>query len=164
MSQDQIHGSCWCGGITFEVDREAIYFINNCHCVNCRKASGAAFVTMVQVRGSGFRWLGGNDLVRTYESSPGIDRAFCSVCGSLVPQARDFRESVGVPAGELDDRLDRKPQVNIWIGEKADWYTIPEDIPACEERGSPQFWSEVLGGPAERYERLQKELDRRLEE
>ena len=153
-----------CGGLHYEVAQEAIYFINNCHCVNCRKVTGAAYVTMLQVRGDGFRWLSGNDLILTYESSPGIHRAFCSVCGSRVPQARDFRESVSVPAGALDDKLNREPQVNMWIGEKADWHTIREDIPACDDRGSPEFWSEVLGGPVEHYERLQKEVDRRFEE
>ncbi len=130
--------------------------INNCHCQWCRKVSGAAFGTMVQVRKEGLTWLQGKDLVMGYESSVGIFRAFCRVCGSRTP-GRGGTDIVGVPAGLLDDPLKRKPEVNMWVDQKADWYEIPGDMPQCQGRGSPEFWAQLLGGSAETYRKIQEE-------
>ena len=101
----KLRASCLCGGIRLEVDPRQIEMINNCHCQWCRKVSGAAFGTMVQVRKEGLTWLQGKDLVMGYESSVGIFRAFCRVCGSRTP-GRGGTDIVGVPAGLLDDPLE----------------------------------------------------------
>ena len=39
-----LKGSCLCGGIRYEIDAE-LKAVSNCHCGQCRKASGAAFGT-----------------------------------------------------------------------------------------------------------------------
>lgn len=118
-----IQGSCLCGGIVYEIDEEHIELINNCHCVNCRKVSGAAFGTFVQIAGQHFRWIKGQDLVSTFESSPGIHRAFCSVCGSRAPQSRNWEEHVGIPAGGLDGDPGKVPTLDIFVESKAPWVT-----------------------------------------
>jgi hypothetical protein len=111
---------------------------------------------MVQVHKEGLTWLQGKDLVMSYESSVGIFRAFCRVCGSRTP-GRGSADIVGVPAGLLDDPLERKPEVNMWVDQKADWYEIPSGMPQCEGRGSPEFWAQLLGGSAETYRKIQEE-------
>jgi hypothetical protein len=141
-----VRASCLCGGIEVEVDQNLILFMNNCHCSSCRKVSGAAYATFVQVKGSGFRWISGAELVSTFESSPGNHRAFCKVCGTRAPQSQDFKEHATVPGGMFDDTLARQPEVNMFVGEKANWHTIRDGIPQCEGRGSPEFWREVLSG------------------
>src|SRR5262245_35233255 len=110
-----IKGSCLCGAVRFEFDERSIVMIDNCHCSMCRKASGAAFGTSVMVPATEFRWVAGEESVSTYESSPGVHRAFCRVCGSRAPetQLRD-REHVFIPAGSLDDDPGIGPQINIF--------------------------------------------------
>jgi hypothetical protein len=139
-----IQGSCLCGGIRFEIDESRIHLINNCYCVNCRKVSGAAYGTFVQMPGSGFRWISGEELVATFESSPGNHRAFCKVCGSRAPQSRDFSEYATVPAGSLDGDPGVKPHVNMFTASKAAWHTIEDSLPSVPDRGTPEFWTPLL--------------------
>src|SRR5262245_31049158 len=103
----------------FEIDEEFIFIINNCHCSNCRKVTGAAYGTFVQIPGNHFRWLQGQNLRVTYESSPGNHRAFCEVCGSRAPQSQNWEEVVGIPAGCLDGDPIARPEVNIFVANKA---------------------------------------------
>lgn len=156
-----VKGSCLCGAVAFEVDSDQILLVNNCHCVNCRKSSGAAYGTMVQVTGSGFRWLRGADHIRTYESSPGIHRGTCTTCGSRTPQSVNFQEQVSIPAGLFDDPFTREPDVNMWADQKASWHTLEKHIPQCEGRGSPEFWATILGKSPEFWRRIQEERDGR---
>lgn len=122
-----IEGSCLCGGVKFEIDEREILLINNCHCSYCRKVTGAAYATTVQIPRDHFRWLAGNELVATYESSPGNHRAFCKVCGSRAPQSANSAEVVGVPAGCLDGDPGVRPTLNMFTASKAPWHTIEDE-------------------------------------
>jgi len=135
-----IEGSCLCGGMKFEIDEEYIFVINNCHCANCRKVSGAAYGTFVQIPADHFRWLKGRDLLSTYESSPGNHRAFCKVCGSRAPQSPNWDERVTIPAGCLDGDPKLRPAVNIFTASKAPWHTIDEPIPSFDDHPPDAFW------------------------
>jgi len=127
-----VEGSCLCGGIKYEIDFEE-YIIVNCHCINCRKVTGAAHGTFIQIPGKHFRWLVGQELVSTYESSPGNHRAFCRICGSKVPQSRDWKKQVTVPAGSLDGDPHVSLEVNIYAASKAPWHSIDDSIPSFPE-------------------------------
>jgi hypothetical protein len=139
-----IMGSCLCGGIKFEINEENIFMMNNCYCVNCRKVSGADCVTAIQVSKEEFNWLTGEDLITTFESSPGNQRAFCRVCGSRIPQSNASWPFVSIPAGSLDGDPNIAPQVNIFTASKAPWCSIDESIPSAPDRGSEEFWAEFM--------------------
>jgi hypothetical protein len=139
-----IEGSCLCGAVRFEIDEKSIIVINNCHCSMCRKQSGAAFDTTVHLRPAAFRWKSGEELVKTYESSPGNQRAFCGVCGSVAPSSANWEEHVRVPAGALDDDPGRMPELNIFSASKAPWYTITDALPCFPDAGTEAQWREVM--------------------
>ena len=139
-----IKGSCLCGGIRFEIDEREIYLVNNCYCANCRKVSGAAYGTFVQIFGRGFRWIQGEDLIATFESSPGNHRAFCKVCGSRAPQSGDFSLTATVPAGSLEGDIGVSPHVNGFAASKAPWDTVDDSIPSVSDQGSREFWRALL--------------------
>ena len=42
----EFSGSCLCGAITYEVYGEVLNMWN-CHCIHCRKITGAAFATNI---------------------------------------------------------------------------------------------------------------------
>ncbi len=54
------------------------------HCWRCRKHSGSSFGTTVGVRSEDFVFVSGEDLIASWESSPGIHRFFASCCGSPI--------------------------------------------------------------------------------
>ena len=95
-----IRGGCACGGIRFEI--EAVRSLTHCHCTICRKLTGAAFATYAHVEKAKFHWLEGEQLITRYESTPGSFRAFCRICGSLVPGQASYLATVSIPAGLLD--------------------------------------------------------------
>ena len=103
-------GSCLCGRVRYEAEGE-LTAMHHCHCSRCRKHSGAAFVTDGFVAASGFRWLSGEDALRSYRV-PGwtATRVFCGTCGSSLG-GRDERwpDFIVVNAGTLDDVRGRGP-------------------------------------------------------
>ena len=122
-----IKGSCACGGIRFEI--EAIRSMTHCHCATCRKLSGASFATYAHVEKAKFHWRAGQELIATYESSPGSFRSFCRRCSSRVPGAVPYLETVSVPAGLLDDDPGVKPRLHVFTSSKAPWWTIEDGLP-----------------------------------
>ena len=131
-----VSGSCLCGGIQFEAD--TVPLITACHCSKCRKAHGTAFSTFASVPSSDFRFIRGEDLIVSFESSPGIRRDFCRVCGSRAPGRAPHGETWGVPAGLLDDDPGVRLALHIFVGSKAPWWEIRDDLPRFEE-GVPGF-------------------------
>ena len=125
-----IRGSCACGGVRFEID--AVHSLTHCHCVNCRKLTGAAFGSYAHVEKTKFRWLGGQKSIRRYESAPGSFRAFCPTCGSLVPGQAPYLETVSVPAGLLDDDPRVRPRLHVFTASKAPWWEITDGLPQHE--------------------------------
>ncbi|HIF6137120.1 GFA family protein [Vibrio parahaemolyticus] len=75
------NGSCLCGSIRFSVSGFSEKAAN-CYCSMCRKFHGAAFGTLVGVRG--LQWLSGEQLLKEFVASNGTIRTFCSECGSSL--------------------------------------------------------------------------------
>jgi hypothetical protein len=126
-----IRGSCLCGGVQFEAAE--IPLIVLCHCSLCRKANGAAFEAAAAVPAADFKLVGGADLIQLYESSPGNHRAFCRVCGSRAPSLSRDRKVYIVPAGLLDGDPGVKPALHMFVGSKAPWWEINDDLPRFEK-------------------------------
>ncbi len=120
------HGTCLCGAVTWMFSGEPD-FASHCHCLMCRKAHGAAFGTYYFVPADRFLWTGSQSSITGYRSSPGVTRAFCRTCGSLVPALGPDGKSVDVPAGSHD----RGPAVSchIFVDHKAPWHEITDDLP-----------------------------------
>jgi hypothetical protein len=128
-----VKGSCLCRGVRYEIEG-ALGAIVNCHCSMCRKATGAAFRTRASVPVAAFRWLTGESLLSRYESSPGETRTFCSVCGAtLATFFRDHPERLGLPLGTLDDDPGARPAAHVFVGSKAPWFEITDDLPQFAE-------------------------------
>jgi hypothetical protein len=128
-----LRGSCLCGGVQYEITG-ALSGALNCHCSMCRKAHGAAFRSRAQVRAVEFRWLKGEELVTYFESSPGNHRGFCRVCGSPLLSRFDQNPSFyGLPLGALDDDPQVRPTLHVFVGNKAPWYEITDNLPQFQE-------------------------------
>lgn len=126
-----ISGRCLCGGIRYDITGE-LTNAGNCHCAMCRQQSGGAFTTAGFVEPDEFRWTQGEDLVARYESSPGFFRIFCKVCGSnlgIIEKGRVTMIFFGAVSGDPGIR----PAEHIFVGSKAPWYEITDDLPQHDE-------------------------------
>ena len=121
-----MRGSCLCRGVAWELDAP-LQRSSHCHCSMCRKSTGSAFATFGGGEAKGFRWVRGEDLVARYRSSPASERAFCSVCGAVVPDITADGAMAFLPLGNADDDPGLAPQSHIYVGSKAAWYDLPED-------------------------------------
>ena len=134
-----LRGSCLCGGVKYEITGPLLSPAN-CHCSICRKQHGAAFRSRAGVNASDFHFVQGEDLVKFYESSPGTRRGFCSNCGSPIcnhVEATAVTGSagarIGIQMGTLDDDPGVSPGAHVYVGSKAPWFTITDDLPQFEE-------------------------------
>lgn len=135
-------GECLCGGIRIEISGK-LGAVVYCHCSRCRKAQGTAFGANADVRTKYWTWLSGQELIREYESSPGIFRAFCGRCGSPVYSRRpDAPDMLRVRLGLLNDDPGRRSLAHFFVGSKAPWYEIAGDLPRFA--GSPADHAEEI--------------------
>ena len=128
-----ITGSCLCGKVTYEISG-TVGDIVHCHCVTCRKAHGAAFSSVAAVQDGDFR-LSGSEHLKSFESSKGKRRYFCSNCGTQIYAKRENTQHVILRLGSLDDNPDTQETKHIWVSQKADWYAIHNDLPEFSESG-----------------------------
>jgi hypothetical protein len=129
-----IKGSCLCGGVKYEVEGP-VTAMARCHCVQCRKASGAEFATNGNVLTEHFRIVLGEELLARYESSPGKSRVFCGRCGSPLFKRDDTRpDMLRLRLGCVDTDLDTTPLAHVFVGEKPSWSRISDDLPQFDTR------------------------------
>jgi hypothetical protein len=130
-------GSCLCGRLAYEADAE-IDGVIHCHCETCRKAHGAAFSSLAAVPRERFRWVRGEEVRRSFESSPGKLRHFCSECGSQLVAERTGGPSVMLRLGGLDTPIEAGRQWHIWRSDGASWYDPGAAHPEFPEGFPPQ--------------------------
>ncbi len=127
------NGSCLCGGVRYQVNGpfEAMAY---CHCVQCRKASGADFATNASVATEDFKLLTGEELLSEFESSPGNFRVFCSRCGSpIMKKVTDKPGVIRLRLGCLEGDPGQRPVVHVFVSEKQSWTEIRDDLPQFEK-------------------------------
>lgn len=129
-----IRGSCLCGSIQYEV-RSSLGRAVHCHCSMCRKAHGAAFGSYARVEEKDFAFTSGKENVAAYSSSPEVTRTFCRHCGSTLQFIRSSRRGAfSLALGTLDDNPGVEQSMHIFVGSKAPWFDITDDLPRHDGR------------------------------
>lgn len=137
-----IEGQCLCGEVAFKLDPEKVGLFNRCYCKKCQKNSGSDYVSQLQVHRDGFTWVRGERRLRSYESSPGVRRAFCGNCGSRLPMTDVPGDFVPVPTGTLNQDPGLNPEVNMHLDARARWSLVDEHIHCLQDHGTSEFWAE----------------------
>jgi hypothetical protein len=129
-----LKGSCLCGSITYQVDGD-IDTVIQCHCKKCRKASGTAYGTNAPIPTESFHLLTGKDTMGKFMSTPDLARHFCRNCGSPIYSQRiSMPEVMRLRIGSLDTPISVKPAFHIYVGSKAEWDDIHDDLPQHLDR------------------------------
>ncbi len=129
-----LKGSCLCNSIQYEIHGELSQAMM-CHCSKCRKANGSAFAVNAAVKADEFKIISGQEFVTEFESTPGVFRSFCKRCGSPLVSRRPSQPDVlRLRIGTLDTPVKLKPVAHIFVGSKAVWDEIHDDIPQFDER------------------------------
>jgi hypothetical protein len=127
-----IKGGCLCGKVNYEISGP-LFNVDHCHCSMCRRQHGAAFATYADFNPGDFKWTSGEGLVKTYDGLPGDGWCFCSECGSTLA-GTDNGKITTVTLGTVEGDPGIKPESHIFVGSKAKWFDITDDLPQFEER------------------------------
>ena len=130
----EFSGSCMCGNISFKANGEPA-FMANCHCTDCRKATGAAYASFVFMKTGDVKMTGtAGSYQHTVESGNTLTKYFCHDCGSPTHTGNSARPGlVGLRAGVINEQEIVKPQVNVYAGSKMDSTPLDPNIPAPEK-------------------------------
>ena len=124
-------GECLCGDVQYRVEDRFLYALN-CHCSQCRKSTGSAFKPLAGIERSKFGVVKGQDALLIFGEENGHD-AHCKRCGSLLYSVVREGQYVHVTLGTLVDEPSIRPTAHIFVGSKAAWYTITDELPQHQE-------------------------------
>ena len=126
-------GGCACGAVRYRLTSDPL-FTHCCHCLNCQRQTGSAFVINVLIETDRVELLAGDpqpvDVPRDDGSAQTIFR--CPSCQVAVFSRYGRPEFRFVRAGTLDDPSRIEPDVHIYTRSKLPWVTLPEGVPAFE--------------------------------
>jgi hypothetical protein len=127
MSEVHYEGGCLCGAVRYQV-RGPASCLCYCHCLSCRRASGAPLVAWGTFAQQGFRVTHGA-LARRH-SSPQVERGFCAACGGALTYRRATRPlEIDVTLASLAAAADLVPQMHVWVADKLPWVALRDDLP-----------------------------------
>ena len=105
----------------------------NCHCSNCRAMTGAAFLPWGEIEREKLTVSTGSGALLTLGDADALHAAYCSECLSLVYWTARDGAYVRIPYGTLVDEPSLKPTAHMFVGSKASWHEIRDDLPQHEE-------------------------------
>lgn len=127
-------GGCLCGAVRFEARGEPLWMVH-CHCHSCRRNTGSAVATFLGYRMKDVEWVKGRRAF--YESSPGVQRGFCSACGTPLSYEGDRAPGETHLYISTMDEPDRfPPEKHVFYEEKIAWFDTADDLPRFPRSGS----------------------------
>jgi hypothetical protein len=124
-------GGCACGEVRYRLTSDPL-FVHCCHCLNCQRQTGSAFVINVLIETDRVELLAGDPQPVSVPRSGGKKQKIwrCPTC-QIALYSQYTRASVRfVRAGTLDDPASVAPDVHIFTRSKVPWVEIPEGVPA----------------------------------
>jgi len=132
-------GKCGCGAVQYQVS-DAFLYAANCHCSQCRAATGSAFKSFAGIEREKLTITEGLDDLAVFGDDD-LNDTRCAACGSFLFSVVREGAYVHVAMGSLVDVPTIRPTEHIFVGSKAPWFAIADDLPQYEEHV-------VVAGPA----------------
>lgn len=125
-----LSGSCLCRRLEYRV-ADAFEYAVNCHCSNCRRLTGAAFKPLAGIRLEKLSLAQGEDDVLRFGEGAAYNVS-CRTCGSFLYAVVRDGAYAHVAMGTLIDTPSIRPSAHIFVGSKAPWFDITDDLPQYE--------------------------------
>ena len=126
-----LSGRCECRAVRYRVADEFLYAAN-CHCSNCRAGTGSAFKPFAGIERDKLRLVEGGDLLLVWGDDT-ANHTRCGVCGSLLYSVVRDGAYVHIAMGSLEDAPSIRPTEHIFVGSRAPWFEITDDLSQSEE-------------------------------
>ncbi|HWG04760.1 MAG TPA: GFA family protein [Beijerinckiaceae bacterium] len=145
-----LEGGCFCGRVRYRLG-SAPMFVHCCHCRDCQRQTGSAFVLNALIETERMDLLRGSPAGAPVPTDSGKPHHIyrCSDCGSALWSEYGGRSNLRfIRVGTLDEPTALTPDVHIYTRSKLPWVSLPVGVPAFEAYyDSRALW------PAESLER-----------
>ena len=118
-------GGCMCGEIRYQVHGPQTY-AGICHCDDCRRATGGAYVPWFGTSPANFEITKGK--ITEHQSSPGTYRGFCGKCGTSLTFRGEEWIDIAITIASLDDPNSMTPESNVFLRERLHWVKFNDDM------------------------------------
>jgi hypothetical protein len=123
-------GGCACGAVRYRLTDEPL-FVHCCHCLNCQRQTGSAFVINLLIEANRVEVLGDEPQLVAVPRDRGEQKIWrCPSCQIAVYSQYTRRAIWFVRGGTLDDPATVAPDVHIYTRSMLPWVTLPEGVPA----------------------------------
>jgi hypothetical protein len=122
--------------VHYTVVDEFVYALN-CHCSNCRRTTGSAFKPFAGIERDKLAVTKGADNLMIFGNET-ANNTHCKACGSPMYSVVRAGAYVHVAMGTLVDDPAIRPAAHIFVGSKAPWFAITDDLPQYEEHVTGQ--------------------------
>ena len=127
-----MEGGCSCGAVRYRVEAEPM-FVHCCHCLNCQRQTGSAFVINLLVEFDRLEVTGETEAVDVPRDDGTMQTIVrCPSCKVALYSFYTLPTIAFVRAGTLDVPSAVEPDVHIFTRSKVPWLTLPESQPAFE--------------------------------
>jgi hypothetical protein len=140
--RSQSEGGCACGTVRYRLSSDPL-FVHCCHCLNCQRQTGSAFVINLLIEAERVEILAvAPQPVDVSRDDRSVQRIFrCPRCQVAVFSEYSRPGVWFVRGGTLDDPPGGTPNVHICTRSKVGWVTLPEGVPAFDVYYDPsQSW------------------------
>lgn len=127
-------GGCSCGSVRYRLT-SAPMFVHCCHCLDCQRQTGSAFVLNALIEADRVELLSGapEPTAMSTDSGRPHDIYRCPECHIAVWSDYGRRGTLlFVRVGTLDDPSAISPDVHIFTRSKLPWVILPEGVPAFD--------------------------------
>jgi hypothetical protein len=127
LVNDPRNGGCACGAVRYRLNSDPL-FVHCCHCLNCQRQTGGAFVINLLIESRCVELLAAEpqpiDVPRDEGSWQRIYR--CAACQVALFSEYGRADIWFVRGGTLDHPTIVAPDVHIYTRSKVAWLTLPE--------------------------------------
>ena len=154
-----LEGGCACGEVRYRLGSEPL-IVHCCHCLNCQRQTGSAFVINILIEADRVELLAGEPRPVPVPRDDGSTQEVwrCPRCQVALFSHYGRRDVRFVRAGTLDEPAAVEPDVHIYTRSKLSWVTLPDSVPAFDVYyDMKELW------PAESLERAGRLRQRSVE-
>ena len=135
----KLRGGCSCGKVRYQLLAAPIR-VHCCHCTDCQRHTGSAFVINALIETSAIRIIRGDlEAVPVRRAYGPHDIYRCRECKVAVWSDYGRRPQIRfVRVGTLDDPSALRPDIHIYTCTKAPWVRLPKGAPSFREYYDPK--------------------------
>src|SRR5687767_4567316 len=126
----KLEGGCACGSVRYRL-KSGPMFVHCCHCSDCQRQVGSAFVISALIETDRIQVQSGEIAPTAMPTDSGRPHLVyrCRACGTMLWSDDGDRKVMSfLRATTLDDRGALEPDAHIFSHSKLPWMQLPDDV------------------------------------